>query len=261
MNALNDPKNNAAEHDKDENGNEGTEDSGDESSAVDNGKDDGNLLLDFPGGKLFDLDDQTLASMGLLPEEIMKLRKLKHQLAERSREDDNSDSDSDDSDDSDDDKDEDEDEDEDDEDEDDEDEDEDEDESESESESDEEEDTAGSIKLDDLTAKQVFALMSSAASTGLQLPQYAQAFLANNVTGSTLLHCEDVEDLQELGVQKRVFCKQVLKKIEEYKSTGVPAAVLTGDNGGSGDGSGSKNSKKRRAAAAAGRQKNRKKSK
>ena len=59
-----------------------------------------------------------------------------------------------------------------------------------------------------------------------QLPQFASAFLRSSVCGSTLVVCEDVNDAMDLGIDKRVFCKQMLMKLEGYRKSGVPSNIF-----------------------------------
>jgi hypothetical protein len=83
-----------------------------------------------------------------------------------------------------------------------------------------------SVPLRSLTVQQVNALMVSEDARPPQLPQFASAFLRSSVCGSALVVCEDVNDAMDLGIDKRVFCKQMLMKLEGYRKSGVPSNIF-----------------------------------
>jgi hypothetical protein len=83
-------------------------------------------------------------------------------------------------------------------------------------------DEPSNLPLDSLSSLQVQALLE-----GLNLGNFRNAFLNNQVDGATLASVENASEIQELGVTIGAKAKLLLKKLNEFKVDGVPFDLIT----------------------------------
>ena len=78
--------------------------------------------------------------------------------------------------------------------------------------------------LTKLSIDEVTCLLKS-----LNLSKYCAAFKENEVDGDVLIEFESVEEVIGLGISEteKPFAKKLLKKINEFKDSGVPLKMLS----------------------------------
>ena len=61
----------------------------------------------------------------------------------------------------------------------------------------------------------------------LKLHMFVDAISSNMIDGATLFHCNSIECLTELGINKRAKAGVLLEFIEAHRINGIPPTFLT----------------------------------
>ncbi len=89
------------------------------------------------------------------------------------------------------------------------------------------------VKETSITANAVVELANCSISDvavileAIQMSDLAAIFAENRVTGAMLLSCDDLDDVKELGVTKKIVAKTLLRHINEWSSKGLSAEIMT----------------------------------
>ncbi len=82
--------------------------------------------------------------------------------------------------------------------------------------------SANNKQLSELSGAEVESLLCA-----LQLSKYVSCFRTNEVTGSMLQHCDELEEVKELGISITLHAKTLFQKVQEFKVSGVPIEMLS----------------------------------